>query len=113
MKSYNGFTPKQRYAGLAIVKQAIADGRLKPIKECSCTFCGQDRGIRQYHSEDYTPERIVDQVIPLCWRCHMMLHSRFSHPLSWEKYKVEVDGGKRFDPVYRHDWSKLDEHMID
>ena len=111
MKSYNGFTPAERWRGLAIVKQAIKDGRLKPIEECKCAFCGQDKGIRQYHSEDYTPEKIVDQVTPLCWRCHMMLHSRFRHPKAYERYMDEIKAGKIYPPVYRHDFKVLDENF--
>lgn len=113
MKSYNGFTAAERYKGLEIVKQAIADGVLKPVSECKCSMCGQDKGIIMYHSEDYTPEIIVSQVVPLCWRCHMMLHSRFRHPKSWEQYKQEVENGAMYPPVYRHNWKALDINMID
>ena len=114
MKSYNGFTPYQIQKGFEKVKQAIAEGRLKPASQCVCSMCGQSRGIIMYHSEDYTLERIVDQVVPLCWRCHMMLHSRFSHPKSWEHYKKEISEGVRYKPVYRHDFSILEnENFID
>lgn len=113
MKSYNGFTPEQRYKGLEIVKAAIANGELKPINKCVCAHCGQDKGIRQYHSENYTPENIVKQVVPLCWRCHMMLHSRFKHPKSYEKYKEDIKNGVKFKPVYKHDFSILNEHFFD
>lgn len=113
MTSYNGFTPAQRWRGLAIVKRAIADGVIPPANTLPCSRCGQTEGIIMYHSEDYTPERIVAQVVPLCWRCHMMLHCRFRHPKSWEKYAAEVAAGTRYPPVYRHSWPILNQHFID
>lgn len=113
MTSYNGFTPAQRWRGLAIVKRAVADGLIPPANALPCSRCGQTEGIIMYHSEDYTPERIVAQVVPLCWRCHMMLHCRFRHPKSWEKYTAEVAAGTRYPPVYRHSWPILNQHFID
>lgn len=114
MKSYNGFTPSQRRAGDRIIKDAISSGKLAPLSECSCAFCGQSKGILHYHAEDYTPDRILNDVVPLCWRCHMMVHRRFSHPRSFAAYMEDVQGGIVFPPVYRgNDWDALDIHMID
>lgn len=113
LKSYNGFTPEQREQGDRIIKEAIAKGELKPLKDCVCADCGQDKGIRHYHTEDYSPDKILKAVVPLCWRCHMMLHSRFRHPKSYAAYKEAVKNGKRYAPVYRHDFAALEEHFID
>lgn len=113
MKSYNGFTPAQRMAGDKIIKAAIAEGRLLPLNDTKCSMCGQDKGIRHYHCEDYSPENILNDVKPLCWRCHMMLHSRFRHPKSYEKYKAEIAAGKVYPPVYKHDFDILEENFID
>lgn len=115
MKSYNGFTGEQRIAGDEIVKKAIADGLLPNPNTQPCCICGQDKGIRHYHQEDYTPEHIVENSRCVCWRCHMMIHTRFWHPKSFEKYMIDtILNKKRFDPVYRpNDWAKLNINYID
>lgn len=114
MKSYNGFTPAQRMAGDKILKKAIEDGIIKSPMEQACCMCGQDKGIRHLHCEDYSPNNIIKDARCLCWRCHMMLHGRYSHPNSWSKYVIDVSiYKKRFAPVYRHDFKVLDENMID
>lgn len=114
MNSYNGFSPAQRQKGDKIIKAAIAEGKLKPLTEVKCYICGQDEGIRHYHNEDYSPENVIADARPVCWRCHMMIHKRFRHPKSYEKYISEVKAGKRYPPVYKHnDWGALTQHMID
>ena len=114
MKSYNGFTPYQRTKGDAILKEAIKNGVIPDPKTQPCCMCGQDKGIRHYHNEDYSPEHIVQDAHVLCWRCHMMLHSRFSHPESWARYVIETTIYKRRYPaVYRHDYALLSVHLID
>lgn len=115
MKSYNGFTGAQRLAGDKILKQAIANGVIKPPMEQACCLCGQDIGIRHLHCEDYSPENIVNDARCVCWRCHMMIHNRFKHPLSFAKYMIEVTMyGKRYAPVFRgNDWDTLEQHYID
>lgn len=114
MKSYNGFTPEQREYGDSIVKKAIERGDLKPLSEAVCCLCGQDKGIRHYHQEDYSPDKVVADSHCLCWRCHMMLHSRYKHPESFAKYMIDVTiYHKRFAPVFRHDFDLLNEHLID
>ena len=115
MKSYNGFTPKQREKAARIQREAIEAGIMKSPNECRCTICGQDKGIRHYHNEDYSDEAIISNARVVCWRCHMMIHSRFEHPLSFAKYMIDVVlYKKRFNPVYRgNDWDALNIHYID
>lgn len=112
MKSYNGFSPKERMEGDRLIKQAIKDGILKPLNECSCVLCGQDKGIRHYHCEDYSPQNVVQDAKCLCWRCHMILHSRFRHKEAYINYIKEVKSGKRYEPVYRNDFRILEENGI-
>lgn len=111
MKSYNGFTPEQRMHGDKIIKRAIAEGKLPPLSETKCILCGQDKGIRHYHCEDYSEDKILDDVVPVCWRCHMMIHSRFRNRKAFDIYMEEVKGGKTYPPVFRHDFKILDEHF--
>lgn len=113
MSYYNGFSPQERMKGFRLVKKAIAEGKIPEAKTLGCCLCGQKSGIIMYHSEDYSLDKIVGQVRPLCWTCHMMLHSRFRHPKSWTKYKAERKAGQVSPPVFRHDFSQLDKYFID
>lgn len=111
MHSYNGFTPQQRYEGDRIIKKAINNGQLEqPTK---CRVCGQTEGILHYHAEDYRPSKILKNCRCLCWRCHMILHSRYRNRDAFNKYFNEVLGGKKYPPVYKHDFGILKrEHEI-
>lgn len=112
MKSYNGFTPQQRMEGDRIIKQAIAEGKLKPPTKCR--VCGQDKGILHVHAEDYRPDKILANCRCLCWRCHMILHSRYRNREAFNRYFKEVREGKKYPPVYTHDFSILKrEHGIE
>lgn len=115
MKSYNGFTPAQREKGGEILKEAIRNGVLPDPKTCSCFLCGQDKGIRHYHNEDYSEENIINDAKVVCWRCHMMIHTRYRHPLSFGKYMIDVTlYKKQFPPVFvGDDWKALEMHYID
>lgn len=111
MKSYNGFTPAERMKGDRIIKKAISEGKLEPPTEC--IFCGQKEGILHYHCEDYTPETILENCMCMCWRCHMILHSRYRNREAFDKYIEEISNGKRYPPVYKHDFRILSrEHNI-
>jgi hypothetical protein len=73
---YNGFSSEQRIEGDKIIKKAIKDGVLPPLNKVTCKICGQDKGVREYHTEDYSPDKILDDVIPICWRCHRHIHQK-------------------------------------
>lgn len=115
MKSYNGFSPAQRMEGDKILKEAINNGVIPAPKDMACCLCGQTQGIKHYHNEDYAPEHVIDDARCLCWRCHMMLHTRYRHPLSYAKYMIDVAiYKKRFEPVFKgNDWQALEQHYID
>lgn len=115
MQSYNGFTPQERERGGRIIREAVKRGELPNQMESPCTICGQDKGIRHYHCEDYSPENILNDCRVVCWRCHMMIHKRLRHPKSFGKYMLEVTlYKKQYPPVFRFDaWEELDQHLID
>ena len=48
MREYKGFSEKER--------NAIQNGELVHPCTLPCEMCGQDKGIREWHCEDYTPE---------------------------------------------------------
>lgn len=115
LKPYNGFSPQQREKASRIQREAIKSGRLKDPNECACSICGQDKGIRHYHNEDYSDEMILENCRVVCWRCHMMIHKRFRHPESFAKYMIDVVlYKKQYPPVYRaNDCQVLNQHLID
>lgn len=105
MKTYNGFTPEERERGNQIIKRAIKTKRLPPLNKTKCSICGQDKGIRHYHNEDYNPKNIIKDATPLCWRCHMHIHAKNKNTDNWKKYEREViQGNKRYPPVYNKYW---------
>lgn len=110
---YNGFSPKTRMRGDKILKKAVSDGVLPPLDSVKCAWCGQDKGIRHYHNEDYSPENIIQDATPLCWRCHLMLHSRWRYPKSYKFYKKLVDNGQTFPPVYDGNIKHLDLNILE
>ena len=100
------FTPKQRRASLIMVKKAMKDGVLSPLENVPCRMCGQTEGIKHYHCENYDDP--VGDVSCLCWRCHMIFHSRYKSPEAVFRYIYEVTVyGKQYPPVYKHDFGIL------
>ena len=109
MKSYKGWTPKQRLESLKKTKEAIKNGEIpKPHK---CNRCGLEEGIIHYHNEDYShPTKYLEQ---LCWTCHMMHHSKRRAPISNVLYFENVKKGMKPEPVYYHNFKHLDKYLID
>lgn len=112
MKDYNGFSGKERLAGDKILKKAIAEGKLPSLKVAVCVKCGQDKGIRHYHTEDYSPEGIVAHSECWCWTCHMLWHSRFRFPVEVHEYFEKIKAGARYSPVYVHDFKILEKYGV-
>ena len=99
-----------------------------------CRRCGQTEGILHLHNEDYDvtlytlrkvfdrfPVDITDEELkninevlePICWRCHMIHHSNHRNPEACEQYWVDLKNGKKFPPVYKHNFNILKyEHGI-
>ena len=90
LSEYNGFTSKERECE-DILEKAIADGELKPLEDTKCVVCGQDKGIRVYHVENYFPEKIVDSAFAMCFKCHSRIHgSKITNPEKFRQYLEEV-----------------------
>ena len=82
---YNGWSPEERRATLALQKAAIADGRLARPTTCSICGCTGSRDWRAedavwLHDENYADPLAAYQV---CRRCHRILHRRFDEPEPW------------------------------
>lgn len=111
LDSYNGFGPEKRETAKEVIENAIETCELKPLKECECEICGQDKGLREYHIEDYTnSESIIDTAHPVCWTCHQYIHrQKDKNPDVYGKYVEEVKNKPRA-PVYIANlWSKEDD----
>ena len=91
LADYNGFTGKEREDSEEIIEEAIKNGELKPLEETKCVICGQDKGIRVYHAENYLPEKIVGNSQPMCFKCHQRVHgAKLTNPQKFREYLEEV-----------------------
>jgi hypothetical protein len=107
MNSYNGFSGAQRARAQRWLTEMWGRGILP--RPCRCVACGQENGIIDAHTEDYSePFRAgkTDEW-PLCFRCHMMLHCRFSHPDAWARYRAQIAGGMRFAPMVERNFYRF------
>lgn len=119
--SYKKWSKEERNFSAALTKHAATLGWIKP-KDC-CERCGQTKGIIHLHNEDYDVTIRILQVAVidrdpepyitdeekaemnavlevLCWRCHMIHHSKHRSPAAHDKYFAEVAAGKCYPPVY-------------
>lgn len=104
MRTWNGWTKEERMASLKKTKAAIARGEI-PAVPARCCECGQEEGIKQWHNTDYShPTKFLKG---LCWRCHMMLHSKHFAKEKVEAYFNEIKEGVKYPPVWRHDFGIL------
>ncbi len=111
MNSYNGFSPAQQDRALAWLKGEYAAGRRQPPKVCD--GCGQDLGIIEAHSEDYS-EPFGDHIgaFGFCYTCRMMLYHRFENPGAWDRYRAEVRRGVIFEPFRRRNLARFRELFL-
>ena len=68
---------------------------LAPAIEClGCKEHFEQSGI-PYHAEEYGPtlEDYWESCVPLCHRCHAMLHARFQTPNRWNQYLAQAADG--------------------
>jgi hypothetical protein len=66
-----------------------------------CEACGETRGHLDYHTEDYSkPFGSHIYQYQLCFRCHMMVHSRFRMPEAWARYIDQLEAGAVYEPLW-------------
>ena len=131
MQSYKGWSPEFRKKSLRYTKRAKKLGWIPYPKKCQ--RCGQTEGILHTHNENYdvtyytlhdvfnrfpisiTPEEIkklTDVLEQICWRCHMMHHSKRRNAQGVKRYFEEIAAGKKYPAVHRHDFSVLKQHGV-
>lgn len=99
MKHYKKWTPKERRASYQKTKKAIREGVIPPPTKCN--RCGQTEGIIHYHNHDYSDP--IKYLEPLCWRCHLIFHSKRRNPEACEAYWKGIAEGKQWPPVFEND----------
>ena len=99
MNEYNGFDGKTRVRNSRLIEKAVEAGLKEDRHETTCWICGQDKGIREYHAEDYSEENIVEESKIICWRCHRHIHA-VKRSDNWHKYEADVEKGIVGKPVY-------------
>lgn len=96
LRTYNGFNHYHRMKGGRIIEDAVRAGKVEPPSKC-CR-CGQTKGEILYHVEDYTPDKILDNLEPTCRRCHGYIH-RVSRPAEKQnEYWDAIARGVKFPP---------------
>ncbi|MBR0472300.1 MAG: hypothetical protein IJI98_06330 [Methanosphaera sp.] len=109
---YNGFSSEERYEGDKIIKKAIKEGLLPDLHTIPCELCGQTKGIREYHTEDYSPDTILDNVICVCKHCHMHIHQK-NKGKGWYDYEEMLKRGEKTKPWYdKRYWTEEDDLEI-
>lgn len=99
LSTYNGFGGKIREKSFRWMKREIEAGRVLPPSRCQ-DGCGETRGWHDYHTEDYSrPFGPHIYAYELCFRCHMMLHSRFRQPDAWRRYIDQLEAGAAYEPL--------------
>lgn len=127
LNSFKKWSGAERERSLKLTNKAKAMGLLEEPKKCR--VCGQTEGILMTHNKNYDVtlkyvpkmiagtatqeeiEAVKEVLVPLCWRCHMIYHSKHRNPKAYKKYFEEVkDGKKVYPPVYHHDFNILKEN---
>lgn len=92
---YNGWIERVRHGRDRHYYHARTKGVLRAA--IGCDACGEAFGDKPvpYHAEEYGPtlEDYWDSCVPLCHRCHAMVHARFSTPNLWRLFLTQLDSG--------------------
>jgi hypothetical protein len=95
---YNGFSPDERLAkGTAAVEHMLQ----LLTRAAFCIACGGDSGPVDLHAEDYSQPIYWEPRwrLPLCYRCHMIVHCRHRNPQGFDAYRAELREGRRWPTV--------------
>jgi len=108
LRDFKQWSAAERRASAWKTKKAIEDGTIPPPEDLGCNRCGQKQGILQYHNHDYSDP--VKYLEPLCWRCHMILHSTHINSQACQEYWDNIwlcrfqEQSAPFKPVYKLDF---------
>ena len=89
---YNGWIETVRHGRDRHYYHARTKGVLRAA--ICCDGCGVAFGDKPvpYHAEEYGPtlEDYWDSCVPLCHRCHAMVHARFFTPNLWRLFLTQL-----------------------
>lgn len=89
---YNGWIEEVRYGRDKHYYHARTKGVLRSVTCCdACKVSFGDKPV-PYHAEDYGPtlEDYWASCVPLCHRCHAMVHARFATPNLWFLFLTQL-----------------------
>lgn len=111
MKAYNGFSAQHRQRALKWFREEQKQGRRAYPTRCDA--CGQDQGLIDSHSEDYSAP-FGDHIgrFSLCFTCHMMIHCRHRAPLAFEVYRESIERGARYAPFKIRDFPTFSRQFL-
>lgn len=105
---YNGWSGMIREARNGVFFAAIKSGLLNDYPEV-CHGCGQKSSVCRIsqHSEEYgpLPTDYVASCVPLCFRCHFLVHNRLLIPNRWYRYLNLVAAGDLPAPLPHGNWA--------
>ena len=126
MNGYKKWNGSQRQESLRLFNLAKKAGLIETPQKCK--ICGQTKGILMTHNKNYDVtlsnlpklldgkanemeiSLINEVLVPICWHCHMVLHSYHRNPSAFKKYFQEVKNGIQYPPVYKHNFDLLKEN---
>jgi hypothetical protein len=97
-RTYNGFTNEERWRSIVWLAWADFNGLHSRPKQC--VACLSTEGYIIGHWETYAWPFSADYDIPLCRRCHTMVHTRLLHPERWASYCRALREGWRPTPMH-------------
>jgi hypothetical protein len=99
---YNGWIEEVRHGRDNHYYHARTKGVLRATTTCDA--CGVSFGDKPvpYHAEDYGPtlEDYWKSCVPLCHRCHAMVHARFVTPNLWRLFLRQLNSHSLDETVF-------------
>lgn len=100
LRTWKGWDHDARMASYQKTLEAVKKGIIPYPTAIGCQYCGQKKGIIQYHNQDYSDP--IKHLVALCWRCHMVLHSEHFASGPCGQYWADIRTGHIYPAVYRH-----------
>ena len=99
---YNGWSALIRHGRDRHYYHAQQKKLLPQFPMCICCNVDLSPDWITYHSEEYGPtlEDYWASAVPMCHRCHAMLHARFLTPNRWKRYLHQAVSGAIDDEEY-------------
>ena len=93
---YNGWSELIRHGRDKHYYHAQSKKLLPQVAACLLCKCDLPESCIPYHAEEYGPaiEDYWSSCVPLCHRCHAMLHARFVTPNRWFRYVRQAVSGE-------------------